>query len=256
MTNKKYVNRLIAIVAAVMLLPSAVLAQDDGPGYIQVRTMIVKSGRVADFLKLQADFAKAEKAAGMSRDFWQEVRGNGSAFHAVRTLDKLGDNDAGFQAPLEGEDWTKWVAALTDTMASSTYQILRTYPGHNIPLAEDAELNLMLLRFRTVAPVKFLPGQVAPRAASPPLRPRAKRPAGVARHRPQPVAQWCAPGRLPAPRQEPAPPHKQQEPAREQKPARKQRREQKPARPGWVGKNGQPRQHGVRHGPMSCRSPP
>lgn len=152
MTNKKYVNRLIAIVAAVMLLPSAVPAQDDGPGYIQVRTMIVKSGRVADFLKLQADFAKAGKAAGMSRDFWQEVRGNGSAFHAVRTLDKLGDNDAGFQAPLEGEDWTKWVAALTDTMASSTYQILRTYPGHNIPLAEDAELNLMLLRFRTVAP--------------------------------------------------------------------------------------------------------
>jgi hypothetical protein len=152
MTNKKYVNRLIAIVAAVMLVPSAVLAQDEGPGYIQVRTMIVKSGRNADFLKLQAEFAKAGKAAGMSRDFWQEVRGNSSAFHAVRTLDKLGDNDAGFNPPLEGEAWTKWVAALTDTMASSTYQILRLYPGHNIPAAEDSEPNLMLLRFRTVAP--------------------------------------------------------------------------------------------------------
>jgi len=84
--------------------------------------------------------------------FWQEVRGNVGAFHAVRTLDNLGDNDDGFQAPLEGEAWDEWVAALSDTIASSTFQIMRTYPGHSIPAAEGSEPNLMLLRYRTVAP--------------------------------------------------------------------------------------------------------
>ncbi|RLA33997.1 MAG: hypothetical protein DRR11_04155 [Gammaproteobacteria bacterium] len=152
MTNTKYFSRLIAIVAAVMLAPSSILAQDDEPGYIQVRTMVVKPGRTADFLKLQAEFAKAGKAAGMSRDFWSEARGNVANFHAVRSLDKLADNDAGFKAPMEGEAWDKWVAALSDTMVESTFQILRVYPGHSIPAAEGSEPNLMLLRYRTVAP--------------------------------------------------------------------------------------------------------
>lgn len=152
MTDKKYFSRLIAIVAAIMLMPTTVLAQDDGPGYIQVRTMTVKPGKTPEFLKLQAEFAKAGKAAGMSRAFWQEIRGANSTFHSVRSLDKLADNDAGFQAPMEGEAWDKWVASLTDTMDSSTSQILRTYPGHRIPAAEGSEPNLMLLRFRTVAP--------------------------------------------------------------------------------------------------------
>jgi hypothetical protein len=152
MTNKKYFNHLIAIVAVVMMSPSTALAQDDGPGYIQVRTMHVKQGRIGDFLELQAEFAKAGKAAGQSRDLWQEIRGDVGTFHAVRSLDKLADNDDGFQAPLEGEAWSKWVAALSDTMTSSTYDIYQNYPGHSIPAAEGSEPKLMLLRFRTVAP--------------------------------------------------------------------------------------------------------
>ncbi len=152
MTNKKYFSRLIALVAMVMLVPLTGFAQDDGPGYIQVRTMFVKSGRIGDFLELQAEFAKAGKAAGLSRDFWQEVRGENGAFHAVRSIDKLAENDAGFQAPMEGEAWDKWIAAFNDTVDRSTYQVLRVQPGHDIPAAEGSETNLMLLRYRTVAP--------------------------------------------------------------------------------------------------------
>lgn len=152
MIIKKHFSRLIAIVAVVMLAPFTVLAQDDGPEYIQVRTMVVRPGMVTEYLALQAEFAKAGKASGMSRDFWEEIRGDGATFHAVRSLDKLGDNDAGFQPPMEGKAWDKWVAGLGDTMDRTSYQILRNYPGHSIPSAEGSEPNLMLLRYRTVAP--------------------------------------------------------------------------------------------------------
>ena len=151
MTNNKYLSRLLAVVAVAMLAPLTVVAQDDEPGYTQVRTMVVKNGSIPAFLELQKQFAEAGKAAGQSRGFWQEVRGDSSTFHVVRDLDKLADNDVGFEPPMDSDKWQAWLQGFGETVQSSTYVILRNYPGHSIPPAEGTELNLLLLRARTVA---------------------------------------------------------------------------------------------------------
>jgi len=158
MISKKYFSRLLSIVAivalALPLAPATVVAQDDGSGYTQVRTMIVKGGQIPAYLELQRQFARAEKAADRSRNFWQEIRGDTSTFYAVRSLDRLGDNDAAFQPAMEQDDWDKWIAAFGDTVASSTYAILRNYPELQIPADEGTELNMLYLRERNVAPGK------------------------------------------------------------------------------------------------------
>jgi hypothetical protein len=150
MTNKTFLNRLLAIVAVVVLMPLTGLAQDDGPAYLQVRTMVVKNGSVLEFLELQKQFADAGKAAGQSRAFWQEVRGNAMAYHSVRGVDKLAENDTGFKPPMDDDKWRAWLEAFGETIASTTLQTLRNHPGHAIPPAEGSEPNLMLLRYRTV----------------------------------------------------------------------------------------------------------
>lgn len=128
MTNRKYCSGLIAMVAAVALAPSMVAAQDDGAGYLQVRTMVVKPGQIPEYMELQAQFAKAAKAAGWSRDFWQEVRGAGATYHAVTSLDTLADNDDGFKPPMEQADWDKWIAKLRSCVLDP---ISVTDPSHH-----------------------------------------------------------------------------------------------------------------------------
>jgi hypothetical protein len=151
MDTRKYCSRIVAILSAIALIPSLAIAQDDDPGFIQVRTMVVKPDRIADFMALQAEFAEADKAAGNSRDFWQEVRGDSNTYHAVRSLDKLGDNDVAFKPPMDQQAWSAWISRFQGTIASTSFQVLRIYPGHAIPAAEGSETNLMLLRYRTVA---------------------------------------------------------------------------------------------------------
>jgi len=150
MPDKTYFKRLLAIVAVVILTPFSAIAQDDRPAYTQVRTMVVKNGSVPEFLELQKQFAAAGKAAGQSRDFWQEVRGNAMAYHSVRRLDKLAENDAGFKPPMNSDKWQAWLEAFGETIASTTLQTMRNHHGHSIPPAEGSEPNLLLLRYRTV----------------------------------------------------------------------------------------------------------
>jgi hypothetical protein len=152
MLNRKFIGRLIAGVAIVALAPLTVVAQDDGPGYLQVRTMVVKTDKVPEFMELQAEFAEAAKAAGMSRQFWSEVRGNGNTYHSVSPLNKLADIDEEFQPPMESEAWQKWIAGFSAAVASTTFQVLQVQPGWNIPAAEGADNPFMLLRTTTVAP--------------------------------------------------------------------------------------------------------
>ena len=154
MMNKKIFSRLATLVAVAMLAPLMAVAQDDGPGYLQVRTMTVKQGRQGDFMRLQSEFAKAAKAAGMSRDFWSEIRGHSGTYHSVMPLNTLADNDDGFQPPMDEDAWGNWIAAFSDTLSDMSYQVLRLYPGHNIPLPDGTAENLMLLRYRTVQPGK------------------------------------------------------------------------------------------------------
>ena len=113
MRSVKYFDRvlsgLVAIAFVVAFAPTQVVAQDDDPGYTQVRTMAVKGGRMGEYLELQKQFAKIEKAAGRSRGFWQEIRGDGATFYSVRTLDKLGDNDDGFNPAMGEDEWSMWI---------------------------------------------------------------------------------------------------------------------------------------------------
>lgn len=158
MRSVKYFDRtlsgLLAIALIVAFAPTQVVAQDDEPGYTQVRTMVVKGGRMGEYLELQKQFAKAEKAAGRSRGFWQEIRGDGATFYSVRTLDKLGDNDDDFNPAMGEDEWSMWIAKLTDTMDSTSYMVLRDYPELDIPADEGMDFNLLYLRERTVAPGK------------------------------------------------------------------------------------------------------
>ncbi len=55
---------------------------------------------------------------------------------------------------MEPDDWNKWIAAFGNSVASSTYVILRDYPELEIPADEGTELNMLYLRERTVAPGK------------------------------------------------------------------------------------------------------
>jgi len=53
---------------------------------------------------------------------------------------------------MEEEAWAAWVEVISATTASSTRVILRRHPEFGIPGDDDAELNLLILRYTSVAP--------------------------------------------------------------------------------------------------------
>jgi len=156
MKRKKHLGGLLAagsLALVIAFVPSqTVLAQDDG-GMLQVAEVKVKDGQIADFIDLQRQYAAAGKAAGRSgHNIWQVVRGRSNTFHVVDTVENFASIDEGLEPPMSGEDWTRWVDRITQTIDSRTVRNLRVYPNLVIPTADGAVENLAMLRIRTVMP--------------------------------------------------------------------------------------------------------
>jgi hypothetical protein len=143
----------LLLAAMTLLVPLTASAQDAGPSYSQVRSVTIKADKVGEFVELQQQFKAALETAGRSgRGVWQEVRGDQNVFHMVVGVDKLAEYDEPFGRVMDEEAWSTWTGALAGTIDSSQRAILLRYPDDAIPGDEDAELNLLLLRYTTVAP--------------------------------------------------------------------------------------------------------
>lgn len=155
MRATKYLDRtlsgLLAVAFVVAFAPTQVVAQDDGPTFIQVRTVHVKGGMSPEYVELQKQLTVAFKAnGGPGRRAWQEIRGDLSTFHFVTDLDKFGDMDTPFDPPMDDDAWEDWVAAITNATDSSTRMVLRTHPEYSTMPGSHEDPTLVYLRYRTV----------------------------------------------------------------------------------------------------------
>lgn len=154
--NKKRLTALttsIVMAAFALAVPLQASAQDEDRTWLQVRTTHVKIDRVQEFVALQEKFAKALAADDRSgRDVWEEIRGDNATFHAVSAIDNLAELDEPFVPPMAEEEWDEWVAALRQTIDSSTRTILRSHREWTIPADEGTEPGLLRLRSIKVKP--------------------------------------------------------------------------------------------------------
>ena len=100
-----WLNRtmLLAAVAGLLLslAPPSALAQDDEPGWVNVRVIEVKPDRVAEWEQLHKQRNEAFKKAGRTvPEIWEVVRGNVDEYHIVTMVPKLGGNDEPQPDPL------------------------------------------------------------------------------------------------------------------------------------------------------------
>jgi hypothetical protein len=156
MIESRLTLALGSLLVAVMLLPPATaLGQDDARSYAQVRTIHVKSGMQGSFVEQQEKFAAAMAAAERpGRSVWQEVAGEVGVFHMVVDRDNLASFDEQLVPPMEQEEWQAYGRALSATTESINRMVLRRYPEYSIPADDGAEVNLLSLRYMTVAPGK------------------------------------------------------------------------------------------------------
>jgi hypothetical protein len=153
MIDSRFTLALVSLLVAVMLLPPATtLAQEEARSYAQVRTIHVKSGMQGSFVEQQRKFAAAMTAAERpSRSVWQEVAGEVGVFHMVVPRDNLASFDEQLVPPMEEEEWQAFGSALSAATESISRTVLRRYPEYSIPADDDAESNLLSLRYMKVA---------------------------------------------------------------------------------------------------------
>lgn len=140
----------LVIVTIMALLPLNASAQDGG-GLLHVAEVKVKTGRIAEFVELQRQYAEAGRAAGMTgRSIWQVQAGRTGTFHVVQPRDNFAYFDDPPDGPVTGSAWGSWVARITDTIEHRTVWILRVHDDLVIPPPDGFEENLILLRIREV----------------------------------------------------------------------------------------------------------
>ncbi|MGI9221468.1 MAG: hypothetical protein ACR2QS_10605 [Woeseiaceae bacterium] len=149
---------VVALCMAVLALPAAAVAQDDeeeytGPNFLLVRTVNTKTSGTEDWVELQKELvaARPDDAEG-SRDVWEVVRGRMGTFHIVSYEDDRAGYDGqgdGGEPPL-GDATATWVEAISDTIASRAQTESRIHRDMSIPLDEDAEMSMLVLRRLTL----------------------------------------------------------------------------------------------------------
>lgn len=148
------ISRILLPIAAVLLAFSGTaIAQDDGHGLMTVRTTTVKAGKGPEYQELMGKLAAARKAAGYSGvTSWQVVRGPASTFYTVTAAQKYADLGGPFDSGMSDGDWQRWVARITELVASSNLTTLRTHRDLAIAATSDSAPNLVMLRYSTLKP--------------------------------------------------------------------------------------------------------
>ena len=152
-----WLNRtmLLAAVAGLLLslAPPSALAQDDEPGWVNVRVIEVKPDRVAEWEQLQQQRNEAIKKAGLTgREIWKVVRGDVDTYHIVTRVSKLGGNDEPPPDPLGVAGFQQWVSRINQCVGDRQVLTLRRRPALSIPAKEGRKPNLAILRLRTTGP--------------------------------------------------------------------------------------------------------
>ena len=153
MIDSRFTRALGGLLVVVLLLPpTTALGQEDARSYAQVRTIHVKSGMQGSFVEQQEKFAAAMTAAERpGRSVWQEITGGVGVFHMVVERDNLASFDEQLVPPMEQEEWQAFGRALSATTESINRMVIRRYPEYSIAADDDAEPNLLSLRYMTVA---------------------------------------------------------------------------------------------------------
>ena len=154
-----WLNRtmLLAAVAGLLLslAPPSALAQDDEPGWVNVRVIEVKPDRVAEWEQLHKQRNEAFKKAGRTvPEIWEVVRGNVDEYHIVTMVPKLGGNDEPQPDPLGEAGFQQWASRISQCVGDRQVLTLRRMPALSIPAKEGRKPNLALLRLLTTGPVQ------------------------------------------------------------------------------------------------------
>lgn len=153
MRKSKYGRRADAVLLlfAMALLPMIASAQDEedaAPGWTHVRVVALNASGSDKWIELQQQLAEVSRAdEDARRDVWQEVRGDLDTYHIVSFPENLAEFDEQGDGPPLGDDQEAWVAAITPTISSRSQTLLRQHANLSIPSDEDAEPNLLLLRY-------------------------------------------------------------------------------------------------------------
>ena len=154
-----WLNRTMLLVAVAGLLlslaPPSALAQDDEPGWVNVRVIEVRPDKAAEWEQLQQQRNEAIKKAGLTgRDIWKVVRGDVDTYHIVTRVSKLGGNDEPPPDPLGVAGFQQWISRVNQCVGDRQVLTLRRRPELSIPAKEGRKPNLGMLRLRTTGPAQ------------------------------------------------------------------------------------------------------
>jgi hypothetical protein len=158
MTSKLFgrlaVTASIAVALVMPLTSSAQEGENQGPVWLQVRTVSLNPDGIQTWEGLQTQLAEANRAAEAGpRDVWEEVRGDLDTYHIV----DFPENMAGFDEPGEevlGDGMGDWVASIVPTVRERSQTIMRHHGNLSIPSAEDYEPNILVLSYTKIQPGK------------------------------------------------------------------------------------------------------
>jgi hypothetical protein len=144
---------VIASFAAVLAIPAAMAQEEEseGPNYLLVRTVNVKTGASAEWARLQERLVtQATEAGNGHRDVWEVVRGRMDKFHIVSFHDDHSGFDQQGGGGPQGEGQLAWEKEISETIASRAQTESRLHKDLSIPQDEGVEPNLLTLRSFTL----------------------------------------------------------------------------------------------------------
>lgn len=158
MTSKSLVRLAVtASFAVALVMPLTASAQEEenqGPVWLQVRTVSLNTDGVQTWVGLQEQLAEANREADAApRDVWEEVRGSLDTYHIVNFPENMaGFDEQGENAPDDAQ--REWVASIAPTVRERSQTIMRHHGNLSIPSAEDYEPNILVLSYTKLQPGK------------------------------------------------------------------------------------------------------